>query len=156
MKTITIKQPWASLICAGIKDIENRTWPTKYRGRVLVHAAASWFNFNKQLPDGFEYPIEVQDAILNGMDDPDYYPTGAIIGSVEIVDCVINHPSIWAEKSKQAQFGKLVIQQEKPTYHWVLANPVRFPEPIPTKGRLGIWNYPGILTEGEEENRPYS
>ena len=27
-------------------------------------------------------------------------PMGAIIGSVEIVDCVINHPSIWAEKSE--------------------------------------------------------
>ena len=35
MKAITIKQPWASLIVHGIKDIENRTWRTNYRGRVL-------------------------------------------------------------------------------------------------------------------------
>jgi hypothetical protein len=40
MKTLTIKQPWASLIVEGLKDIENRTWATKFRGRVLVHAAA--------------------------------------------------------------------------------------------------------------------
>lgn len=40
MKTITVKQPWASLIVEGIKDIENRTWKTNFRGRVLVHAAA--------------------------------------------------------------------------------------------------------------------
>jgi hypothetical protein len=35
MKAITIKQPWASLIVHGIKDIENRTWscPKKYLGR---------------------------------------------------------------------------------------------------------------------------
>lgn len=39
MKTITIKQPWAWLIASGIKDIENRTWPTKFRGRVLIHAS---------------------------------------------------------------------------------------------------------------------
>ena len=39
MKAITIKQPWASLIVAGIKDIENRTWKTSFRGRVLIHAA---------------------------------------------------------------------------------------------------------------------
>lgn len=42
MKAITIKQPWASLIVSGLKDIENRTWscPKKYLGkRVLIHAA---------------------------------------------------------------------------------------------------------------------
>ena len=38
MKAITIKQPWASLIVEGIKDIENRTWKTSFRGRVLIHA----------------------------------------------------------------------------------------------------------------------
>ena len=43
MKAITIKQPWASLIVHGIKDIENRTWPCpkKYLGqRVLIHSSA--------------------------------------------------------------------------------------------------------------------
>jgi|GEM_PF-3784742 len=42
-KAISIKQPWAYLICTGIKDIENRTWkcPEKYIGqRVYVHASA--------------------------------------------------------------------------------------------------------------------
>lgn len=50
MKAITIKQPWASLIVHGIKDIENRSWacPKKYLGeRVLIHAGADkcggWF-----------------------------------------------------------------------------------------------------------------
>ena len=41
MKAITIKQPFASLIVEGIKDIENRTWKTNLRGRVLIHASAS-------------------------------------------------------------------------------------------------------------------
>ena len=44
MKAISIKQPWASLIAHGIKDIENRTWkcPQKYIGqRVLIHASNS-------------------------------------------------------------------------------------------------------------------
>jgi hypothetical protein len=39
MKIISIRQPWASLIVSGIKDIENRTWPTRYRGPVLIHAS---------------------------------------------------------------------------------------------------------------------
>ena len=44
MKAITVKQPWASLIVHGIKDIENRTWPCpkRYIGkRVLIHASSS-------------------------------------------------------------------------------------------------------------------
>lgn len=39
MKAISIRQPWASLIVLGIKDIENRSWPTSQRGIVLVHAS---------------------------------------------------------------------------------------------------------------------
>lgn len=42
MKAITIKQPWASLIAHGIKDIENRTWRTNNCGRILIHAPASY------------------------------------------------------------------------------------------------------------------
>lgn len=46
-KVLSIKQPWASLICTprsdnnlfGIKDIENRSWKTKFRGRILIHAS---------------------------------------------------------------------------------------------------------------------
>jgi hypothetical protein len=37
-KAISIRQPWAWLIVNGFKDVENRSWKTKYRGPVLVHA----------------------------------------------------------------------------------------------------------------------
>lgn len=40
MKAISIRQPWAWLIVNGYKDIENRTWDTKYRGPVLIHASS--------------------------------------------------------------------------------------------------------------------
>ena len=127
MKAITIKQPWASLIVHGIKDNENRTWPCpdKYIGqRVLIHASLK--------PDREPYMIfnDVQaDAIDNCiMDVCGYYKqTGAIIGSVEIVGCSINHPSIWAEKG---------------CWNWVLKNAVLFDKPIENvKGKLGFWEY---------------
>ena len=35
---LSIRQPWAWLIVNGHKDIENRDWPTNFRGRLLVHA----------------------------------------------------------------------------------------------------------------------
>lgn len=39
MKTLTIRQPWASLIAAGVKTIETRSWSTRYRGPLAIHAA---------------------------------------------------------------------------------------------------------------------
>lgn len=140
MKTITIKQPWASLIVEGVKDIENRKWPTKFRGRVLIHAAA--------------YPVKcIPSNLLNSLQYAQVFtanklaalngPNGAIIGSVEIVDCVINHPSVWAEKSFDAYVEGLKepIKSVK-VYNWVLAKPVKFDKPIENvKGCLNFWEY---------------
>ena len=102
MKAISIKQPWASLIVEGIKDIENRTWkcPEKYIGqRVLIHAG-----MGKQLSLQGLLTVGQLIEANKGLDKNAKFNTlftkGAIIGSVEIVDCVINHPSIWAEKSE--------------------------------------------------------
>lgn len=41
MKALSIKQPWASLIAHGIKDIENITWKTQFRGRIFIHASGT-------------------------------------------------------------------------------------------------------------------
>lgn len=141
MKTISIKQPWASLIVHGIKDIENRTWacPKKYIGqRVLIHASGSHGKkfkvnlTNEQIKVAFATIAE--GCMLGNL------PFGSIIGSVEIVDCVINHPSVWAEKSKGVSPGGHVTDEKEPIiYNWVLANPILFKEPIPAKGKLSFW-----------------
>ena len=103
MKAITVKQPWASLIVHGIKDIENRTWRINFRGRVLIHAAGSrGKKFKIDLTDDqmkFAFPVIAKECMFGN------FPFGAIIGSVEIMDCVVNHPSIWAEKTEEYTIG---------------------------------------------------
>lgn len=81
MKALSIRQPWASAIINGGKDIENRSWKTKYRGRFLIHAS---------LKSDKNAPKELWD----------YVPTdtpimGGIIGSVELVDVVESSDSKW-------------------------------------------------------------
>lgn len=135
MKAITIKQPWASLIVHGIKDIENRTWPCpeKYIGqRVLIHASAkrrcvdSTSIFTKEQFNA----IRNDRRFIQGSNTNPQLKGSAIIGSIEIVDCVVNHPSIWAEKG---------------VYNWALANPILYEKPIENvKGKLSFWDYPGI------------
>jgi hypothetical protein len=165
MKTITEKQPWGSLIVEGVKDIENRTWKTNFRGRVLIHAGSSWDKSLAELclSDPIKQNLERLGLIHKYEDENIGYkgysfsfPHGAIIGSVEIVDCVINHHSIWAEKTKIWDWltGKIrdyKTRDYKPIYNWMLANPIKFLEPIPAKGKLSFWDYPNILAEPEEK-----
>jgi hypothetical protein len=148
MKVITDKQPWAFLIVEGIKDIENRTWkcPEKYIGqRVLIHAGLD-ISLTNMFPTSFMSIDQCARIIQPDVDykliDSKWRICGAIIGSVEIVDCVINHPSIWAEKTEiSTAWGGIEVIIGKPIYNWVLANPIKFPTPIPAKGKLGFWDF---------------
>lgn len=141
-KVLSVKQPWAYLICSGIKDVENRTWklPEKYKGqRVLIHASGNPAELKFE-EEGRATAKEIKIfSALGHCEENELF--SAIIGSVEIVDCVINHPSIWAEKSEPGQC-EITGEWIKPIYNWVLANPILFDKPIlNVKGKLGFWDY---------------
>lgn len=151
MKALSIKQPWASLIAHGIKDIENRNWKTNFRGTVLIHAASKQVSNIPSIFTDEQWKDMGEDArvamVLNSWNN------SAIIGKVDIVDCVINHPSIWAEKSIPQHSGFFDVSRNKPIYNWVLENPVLFPEPIlGVRGKLSFWDYPNIVSDPEEDN----
>ena len=119
MPAISILQPWAWLILHAGKDIENRTWHTKFRGRILVHAG-------KTLPkrdyaEDREYYAESDPPIL--LPAYDDMPRGGIVGAVDIVDCVREHPSRWKMPD---------------TWGFILANP-KACEFIQYRGQLGIF-----------------
>ena len=86
MKAISIRQPWAWLIVNGFKDIENRSWETRYRGPVLVHASKT---FDKE---GYEWLVESQGIELP---DPSEFQRGGIVGQTRITGCVSDHDSTW-------------------------------------------------------------
>lgn len=133
MKAVSIKQPWASLIAHGIKDIENRTWQTHFRGRIYVHASG------KPAKEPYKIFTDEQASVFIDSDLDfkmleSYKQTSMIIGEVDIVDCVINHESIWAEKTDFSQ------EDPQSIWNWVLANPVLYEKPIlNVKGKLSFW-----------------
>ncbi|NGM63528.1 ASCH domain-containing protein [Sphingobacterium sp. SGG-5] len=134
MKTLSIKQPWASLIAHGIKDIENRTWKTKYRGMIYIHASG------KMVQHEFTHE---QSSVLATHERIKGFDFSAIIGEVDIVDCVINHHSIWADKTEiNTDFEDTNAYFGKPIYNWVLANPLLYDQPIlNVKGKLSLWEF---------------
>lgn len=135
MRALTISQPYASLIADGEKWVENRRWPTNYRGPLAIHAGK-----------GTQYLDREELA---------EYPTGCVVAVVDLVGCVhrstilsrantdafnwcpVGFPRTWEELAEHEHC-------EGP-YCWLLAN-VRKLTPIPYRGAQGLFEIPdGIL-----------
>lgn len=121
MKALTIRQPWAWLIIHAGKDVENRTWPTRQRGRVLIHAAKGMTA--GEYIEAARFLLNVDPALL--LPDINTLQYGGIIGSIEIVDCVSESDSPWFVGP----------------HGFALANPEPLPF-VPMKGRLGFFEVP--------------
>jgi len=130
-RALTIKQPWAWAIAAGHKRIENRSWPTSFRGHLAIHTG--------KCPT--QKYLRESRAIIRGLgvEPPVAEPArmfSHIVAVARIADCVrladlpgelVGDP--WA-------FGE---------WCWLLADVVPLPEPIPCGGGLGLWNLPADI-----------
>lgn len=115
MKALSVTQPWASVICSGAKDVENRLWQAaKAPGKILIHATKT------KVPSTFERPDDYASTIMNMRlmgQIPEYkdMPYGAIIGYVDCYDIVKDSESFWAQPD---------------CFHWCLRDAYLFDEPI--------------------------
>lgn len=138
MKTITVWQPWAGALAAGIKENETRSWATKYRGPIAIHAAM------REVFDGLELipvptALKIKEALRCEWAD---MPRGAIVATGELVDCIRITPEFVATLSPdELALGDYTLGR----YAWKLANVKRLPEPIPAKGKQGLWNWEALL-----------
>lgn len=162
MKAITILQPWAGLVPLGLKSIETRSWATKYRGPLAIHAGLKPFDtrsyFDREL---YRFSNALQLPNIFSFDQLSY---GAVIGIAELVACykIISvgegflcpkgHKSIllYSEDNKvngSHYFGKTVTEDEiafgdytPGRFAWILAS-ARPIEPIPARGMQRLWEW---------------
>ena len=135
MRALTICQPYAHLIIVTqVKRVENREWPTAYRGPLVIHAGKSraWLDGEKPGPD---------------------MVFGAALGVVDMIDCL--HIDQIDAGLHDAQYPWLREHAHtNGTWCHLYANVRPFPAPIPWKGAQGFWNFPdsslpaGILGTG--------
>lgn len=127
---LSIRQPWAWLILNAGKDVENRSWSTPVRGRILLHASKTITRDDYK--DAWDFADGIAGAVP-GAPKPDWptwrwfkdNETGGIVGEAEIVDCVARSDSPWFV----GQFG-FVLRNARPL-------PFR-----PYKGVLGFFEVP--------------
>ena len=125
MKVLTIKQPWATLIMQKNKRFEFRSWQTKYRGELLIHA-------------GKGIDKEAVKRLAKYL--PKELPQEKILGKVTLVDCIKITPEFKEELLKENSdiYTKSSFQEN---YGWQLENIHDFDEPITVKGHLSLWDY---------------
>ena len=126
MKVITIKQPWASLIAEGLKEYEFRTWKTKYRGEILIHAGKG---VDKKAMKKFEdYHLD--------------YPIGCIIAKANLCDCIEidDEARKMLEQKNPFVYSSIIKHTEWEGYGFKLEN-VKKIKPIFINGKLSLWDY---------------
>ena len=125
MKVLTIKQPWATLIMQENKRFEFRSWQTKYRGELLIHA-------------GKGIDKEAVKRLANYL--PQELPQGKILGKATLVDCIKITPEFKEELLKENSdiYTKSSFQEN---YGWQLEDVHVFNKPIDEKGHLSLWEY---------------
>ena len=136
MKAVTISQPYASIIASGEKWIENRTWPTSYRGAIAIHAGKGTQYLDK--------------------DELKEYPSGCVIAVGKLVACIdltkiecMGHlPEYQDERipgTKNITWAKALEHEHcEGPWCWILED-VRAVEHVPVRGAQGLWEYEKAL-----------
>jgi len=86
-KALSVCQPWACAIIHGPKRIENRTRYTHHRGPLLIHASKSQRYKRLKVSD-----------LLPDLPPWDELVFGALIGVVQVVDCVPLEEVRWGRR----------------------------------------------------------
>ena len=126
MKVLSIKEPFATLIKDGVKIYETRSWKTNYRGEIYIHASLSLSKSER---------VESANKYLKSEIRP-----GFILCKCELVDCIpMTDEFIKYINEETSEYDYGLYSEGR--YAWKLKVLEVLDEPIPVKGKLGIWNY---------------
>ena len=131
MKVLTIQEPYATFIMHGMKKIETRSWKTKYRGEIYIHAGKSK-NFLKKINNNKVLKL-LENIGLN---------YGNIICKAELIDCVYMTKEFIDKVKIENNYEYILGEYAVGRYAWILQNVQEINQKIHAKGKLNIWTYP--------------
>lgn len=132
MKALTIAQPWAQLLVLGVKQYETRTWRTSHRGPLLIHAGRKLTRSQSKLWE--EEPLRTLLPGLGFARARDL-PRGAILGTVEVLDC-IDVDALFEDLSEQER----ALGDFRPgRWAWMVGERHLFEAPLPCRGHRGLF-----------------
>ena len=134
---LSVWQPWAWPIVHGFKDVENRFWSTKFRGRLFIHASKRWGSSSDHTSARLAIQVKLLGHGNANLEFIDWYVRadnadvltpemgfGAIVGEVTLDNCTNGSLSVWGEER---------------TVHWRLSNAIAYKHPIPYRGHQSLF-----------------
>lgn len=135
MRALTLRQPWATLVAIGAKQIETRSWSTSYRGPLAIHAAKQFFKSDLR----HCYQRHILNALIEAGYDPHLaifrLPTGVVIATCTLI-AMVRITNTNAPGEPELSFGNYTPGH----WAWFLHGIKRLPE-IPARGALSLWNW---------------
>lgn len=145
---LTLTQPWATLVAIGAKSIETRSWATRYRGPIAIHAAKGFPGDARAICH--ELPFEPV-LRMSGFAREDSLPRGAIVAVAVLVD-VWQFDRTSAERiHRGASDGSFPAHEVSfgdfsgGRFGFRLADVRAIATPIPARGMLGLWALPDAV-----------
>lgn len=141
MKALTLRQPWATLLAYGEKQLETRSWRTHYRGPVAIHASARMTAEECALCLEQPFSSALRHCGITGLGlcNPRVaLPLGQIIGVARLTGCDRTEVMSRLVSPVERAFGNY----DEGRWAWNLSLSMVLPDPIPWKGRLGLWDLP--------------
>jgi hypothetical protein len=147
MKVLSVQQPFATLIALGEKKFETRSWATKHRGELAIHASKKMSRAIRAICNREPF----KSILAKYGFTADNLPLGKIIAICNLSECFEVHTA--SEIFRRGAFLKNGKRTASVTgneyvfgdytpgrFAWELAD-VKQINPIPAKGQLGLWNY---------------
>lgn len=136
---LSMHQPWASLLVAGIKRVEGRSWYSAHRGRLWIAAAAK-----RPSPQEIsELEASYRVLLHKDVNFPKDYPTGCLLGCVEVADCLP------LDQFKE-QYPSLDQESASP-FIFICTNPLELIIKFPIKGQHKIWRLDSKIHQGAKK-----
>lgn len=157
---LTLWQPWASLVATGHKRIETRSWGTKFRGVVAIHAAKKRPPTSDYQPDTPALiPSLTVEAMMQALGTGDFeaLPRGAILALARLTNCVQLPPEFttalvcpacvaWLGSSSHHQTQEHIFGDYQPgRWCWVLEDVARLELPYYSGGKQGLWKLQDVV-----------
>ncbi len=130
LRALTLCQPWATLVVIGAKPWETRTWATRYRGPLIIHASGSRYGLVK---------CQNQPAIHTALAavglDLATLPLGAVVGTAEVIEC-------WPTEDLSEDVRDAFGDYGPGRYAWYVARARALATPVVCHGRQRLWKVP--------------
>lgn len=133
MRAITLWQPWATLVAVGAKRFETRSWSTRYRGPLAIHAAKRKPEFGS---------LEFRNLVTRSLDDLGFtsdLPLGVVVATCELIDA-FPVEEMWLEL-KDLPLEDAFGDWSAGRFAWYLTNIKMLEVPIPARGSQGFWEW---------------